>query len=130
MKNLWGVANVNYLDSAEAFLRIYMSKLSIVKFPGAWWVKALAFSLLWLGSLTWYGFNPWPRDFFMPKIHPKKKKIIKLYTLNVCNLSFVNYTSIKPPQVTPRASRVPLSKATSQVAMELRWVGSISDDIG
>ena len=31
-------------------------------------------SLLWLGSLLWYEFNPWPGKFHMPQAQPKKEK--------------------------------------------------------
>ena len=44
-------------------------------------VKDLALSLLWLGSLLWHGFIPWPRNFHMPQLWPKtnKQKRIKNY---------------------------------------------------
>ena len=38
----------------------------------AQWVKDLALSLQRLGSLLWYGFDPWPRS--MPWMEPKKEK--------------------------------------------------------
>ena len=37
-------------------------------------VKDLAFPLLWLGSLLWSRFNPWPGNFYMPWVWPKRKK--------------------------------------------------------
>ena len=40
----------------------------------AQWVKDLVFSLQWLGSLLWHGFNPWPRNVHMLWACPKKKK--------------------------------------------------------
>ena len=42
--------------------------------PVAWWVKDLALSLLWLRSLLWCGFDPWPGHFSMAQAQPKKKK--------------------------------------------------------
>ena len=36
-------------------------------------VKDLALLLLWLGSLMWRRFNPWPRNFHMPHIWTKQK---------------------------------------------------------
>ena len=30
--------------------------------------------LLWLRSLPWRGFDPWPRSFLMPQVQPKKDK--------------------------------------------------------
>ena len=37
-------------------------------------VRDLALSRLWLGSLLWHKFDPWPRNFHMPRLQPKKKK--------------------------------------------------------
>ena len=31
-------------------------------------------SLLWLGSLLWRRFDPWPGNFHMPQVQPKGKK--------------------------------------------------------
>ena len=36
------------------------------EFPGGLVVKDLALSLLWLGSLLWLVFQPWPKNFCMP----------------------------------------------------------------
>ena len=44
----------------------------------AQWVKNLALSLLWLGSLLWHRFNPWPRHFHMPWVQLQIKKKMKL----------------------------------------------------
>ena len=41
----------------------------------AQWVKDLALSLLWLQSLLWHRFDPWPGNFHMPLAWPGKKKI-------------------------------------------------------
>ena len=42
-------------------------------FPVAQQVKDLALSLLWLRSLLWCcGFNPWPGNFCIPQVWPKK----------------------------------------------------------
>ena len=35
-------------------------------------VKDLVVSLQQLRSLLWYGFNPWPGNFHMPQVWPKK----------------------------------------------------------
>ena len=32
-----------------------------------------ALSLLWLWSLLWLRFDPWPRNFLMPRVWPPKK---------------------------------------------------------
>ena len=37
-------------------------------------VKDPVFSLLWLRSFLWQGFDPWPRNFHMPWAWPGKKK--------------------------------------------------------
>ena len=42
--------------------------------PVAQWVKDLAWSLLWLGSLLWCRFKPWLGNFHMLWAQPKKKK--------------------------------------------------------
>ena len=39
------------------------------------WVKELALSLLGFRSLLWHRFNPWPRNFHMPQVQPKNKKL-------------------------------------------------------
>ena len=38
----------------------------------AQWVKDLALSLLWLRSLLCQGFRPWPRNFHLLQMWPKK----------------------------------------------------------
>ena len=35
-------------------------------------VKDPTLSLLWLGSLLWLRFDPWPGNFCMPQVQPKK----------------------------------------------------------
>ena len=37
-------------------------------------VKDPTLSLLWLGSLLWHRFNPWPWNFYMLQVEPKEKK--------------------------------------------------------
>ena len=37
-------------------------------------VKDQALSLQWFRSLLWCRFDPWPRNFCMPRMPPKKKK--------------------------------------------------------
>ena len=44
--------------------------------PGlAQWVKDLALSLLWLWLQLWCRFDPWPRNFCLLWVLPKKKII-------------------------------------------------------
>ena len=38
------------------------------------WVKDLVLSLQWLGLLLGHRFNPWPKNFHMLQVWPKKKK--------------------------------------------------------
>ena len=44
----------------------------IQEFPVARWVKNLVWSVLWLRSLLWRGFDPWPRNFHILGTWPKK----------------------------------------------------------
>ena len=37
-------------------------------------VKDLVLSLLWLRSLLWCRFDPWPGNFCMPQVWPKEKR--------------------------------------------------------
>lgn len=38
----------------------------------AQWVKGQILSLLWLQLLLWSKFDPWPRNFYMPRARPRK----------------------------------------------------------
>ena len=38
-------------------------------------VKDPVSSLLWLGSVLWRGFDPWPGNFCIPRVQPKKKSV-------------------------------------------------------
>ena len=40
----------------------------------AQWVKYLALSLQQLGWLLWHGFEPWPKNFPILRVWPKKKR--------------------------------------------------------
>ena len=40
----------------------------------AQWDKDPVLSLLWLRSLLWHWFNPWPGNVNVPWVQPKKKK--------------------------------------------------------
>ena len=39
-------------------------------------MKDLVLSLLWLGSLLWLEFDPWPRNFCMLWVPPRKINIV------------------------------------------------------
>ena len=43
-------------------------------FPGGLAVKDPVLSLLWLRSLLWLGFDPWPRNFHIPQDQAEKKQ--------------------------------------------------------
>ena len=45
-----------------------------LEFPGGLVVKDLMLSLLWLRSLPWCGFDPWPENFHMPLVWSKKEE--------------------------------------------------------
>ena len=47
-------------------------KNKVVGFPGGLMVKDSVLSLLWLRSLLWLGFFPWPGNVCMPWVWPKK----------------------------------------------------------
>ena len=47
----------------------------------AQWVKDLALSLWWLRWLLWHGLNPWPRNFQMLRVWPKKEPVSACYML-------------------------------------------------
>ena len=58
-------------NAVKNFLFIHWVK-NYWEFPDGLVVKDLELSLLWLGSLLWHGFNPWPRNFYMLWVWPKK----------------------------------------------------------
>ena len=43
-------------------------------------VKDSVLSLQWLRLLLWHGFDPWPGNFHVPWVWPKKKKIKIFYS--------------------------------------------------
>ena len=52
-----------------------------MEFPGGSQVEDLALTRLGLWLLLWCGFDPWPRNLYMPWVQPKKKKKKKLINL-------------------------------------------------
>lgn len=44
-----------------------------MEFSGGLVFKDPVLSLLWLKSLLWYKFDPWPEKFCMPEAQPKEK---------------------------------------------------------
>ena len=38
------------------------------------WIKDLALSLPWLGSLLWGPFSAWSGNFHMPQVHPGQEQ--------------------------------------------------------
>ena len=61
---LWCVGFVSYLRRSSQ-----TQSCSVAQ-----WVKDLVLSLLWLCSMLWCGFNPWPGNVTMPPEWQKKKK--------------------------------------------------------
>ena len=49
-------------------------------------VKGLTLLLQRLGLLLWQGFDPWPRNFHMPQVWPKKKKKKEKNVKNIYSL--------------------------------------------
>ena len=44
-----------------------------------WWIWDPALSLLCLGSLLWHQFDPWPGNFCMQQMQPKRKRKRKAF---------------------------------------------------
>ena len=57
------------------FLCIYRILYKIKEFPSGLAIKDLELSLLWLRSLLWHGFDPWPENFCMPQLWKEPKKL-------------------------------------------------------
>ena len=53
-------------------LKICRISLPLKEFAGGLVIKDPVLLLLWLGSLLWHGFNPWPQNFCMTWAWPKK----------------------------------------------------------
>ena len=52
-----------------------MNKIKIIKSSlVAQQINDPVLALQWLRSLLWHGFHPWPMNFHMPWVSPKKKK--------------------------------------------------------
>ena len=70
-------------------------KVDGLEFPGGRVVKDPALSLLWLGSLLWCRFNPWPGNFHVPQVPQKRKKkkcLTQSFVLLFCLVSFYGHT--------------------------------------
>ena len=52
----------------------------------AQWVKDLALSLLWLGSLLWHRFHPWTGKFSMLWAQPEKENTRHILSMSVLKL--------------------------------------------
>ena len=91
-----------------------------------WRPKNLALSLLWLRSLLWCGFDPWPWNFPMPQVQEKKKK------KKVCglwnNLSESHPTTFSAIELRQVMSPSPALKRPSPWVVRLRqqqWSSTI-----
>ena len=60
------------------------------EFPGSLEVEDLALSCLWLRSLLWCAFDPWPGLWEWPK--KKKKKTSLRYNQNIIQFTHPKYT--------------------------------------
>ena len=49
-------------------------KITLLEFSGGLALKYSMLSLLWLGSLLWHGFEPWPRNLYITTGTAKKVK--------------------------------------------------------
>ena len=68
------VYNVRCVHSLVSSLGLttFSKCTNLLEFPGSLVVKDLALSLLWLGSQLWQEFDPWPLNFCMLWVWPKK----------------------------------------------------------
>ena len=79
------------------FFMAEFRKIQKLCYVGVPWVvqsvKDLALSPLWFGSLLRHGFDPWPRNFHMPQVQPKKtkkkkKKKKKMPFFSLCSIHY------------------------------------------
>ena len=78
------------------------------------WVKDLALSLLWLGSLLWRRFDTWPGNFHMPWVQPKKEKRKKKDIENTLNHIYTNMNSFVWKQKKKKVTISPHQKKIRQ----------------
>ena len=89
-------------------------------------VKHLVMSLLWLRLLLWYGFDPWPRDFHMLWVQPKKFFFIAIFTVdfmcfNVVNVCVFDSSIHYSMTLTQTASPLLIIKQTLRVTLGLSF---------
>ena len=63
-------------------------KKNIQEFVDGLLVKNLVLSPLWFRLQLWLGFDPWPGNFRMPWVWPKKKKNVYIYIYNGITLLY------------------------------------------
>ena len=61
----------------------------------AQWAKDLVLSRLWLRSLLWHGFSPWPMNFRMPWVWPEKEYTLKMVYFVICSFIFDIFNILK-----------------------------------
>ena len=62
------------------------------------WVKDLSFFLRWLGSLLFFWFDPWPGNFHIQSVQPKKKKkgiIFWTHLLTYLSFNFLSHETVR-----------------------------------
>ena len=64
--------------SKTALKKLSILKKHLLEFHGGLVVKDPVLSLLWAGSLLWLWFNPWPRNFCMLWVWPKKNHLLSV----------------------------------------------------
>ena len=75
-KNKWGQSRCLQAQAyfLLTFLKKQQKKQKTLEFLGGLVVKDLALSLLWLRSLLWHEFDPWPSNFHTRQEKTKKQK--------------------------------------------------------
>ena len=67
----------------QGFVSENYTRTKKIELPGSLAVKDLALSLLWLESLLWHRFNPWPGNFYM---HGQRNRRQILWPQEACHV--------------------------------------------
>ena len=68
-----GEKRAKSVTNGITLMKLHVRNLKVTTWSSlvAQWVKDPVWSLLWLGSLLWCGFNPWPEKFLILWMLPK-----------------------------------------------------------